>query len=130
MSLLARRFTDFDLNFDVHPVTKDIVKKRDENAIAQSVKTLLLTSFYERPFNPNLGSNLKRFLFEPIDDVTTTLIQDSILETLRNFEPRITIQQVVAAPSYDLDRYDVTVSFFIKNVIEPITISFFLERIR
>lgn len=130
MSLIARKFTDFDLSFDVHPVTKDILKKKDENAIIQSVKSLLLTSFYERPFNPDLGSNLKRFLFEPIDDVTTTLIQDAILQTLRNFEPRITIEQVVAAPNYDLDQYDVSVTFYIRNVIEPITISFFLERIR
>lgn len=130
MSLIARKFTDFDLSFDVHPVTKDILKKKDENAIIQSVKSLLLTSFYERPFNPDLGSNLKRFLFEPIDDVTTTLIQDAIFQTLRNFEPRITIEQVVAAPNYDLDQYDVSVTFYIRNVIEPITISFFLERIR
>ena len=130
MSIIARTYTDFDLSFDVHPITKDILRKRDENAIAQSIKTLLLTSFYERPFNPDLGSNLKRFLFEPVDNVTTTLIQDSIFQTLKNFEPRIMIEQVVASPNYDLDQYDVQITFFIKNVIEPITISFFLERIR
>lgn len=130
MSLVARKYTDIDLSFDAHPVTKDILKKKDENAIAQSIKTLLLTAHYERPFNPDLGSNLKRFLFEPIDDVTTTLIRDSIFESLRNYEPRITIEQVIAAPNYDLDQYDITITFFIKNVIDPITISFFLERIR
>lgn len=130
MSLLSRKYTDIDLDFAAHPVTKDILRKKDENAIAQSIKTLLLTSHYERPFNPDLGSNLKRFLFEPVDNVTTTLIQDSIFETLKNFEPRITIEQVVATPNFDLDQYDVSITFFIKNVIEPITISFFLERIR
>ena len=130
MSLLSRNFTDIDLNFDVHPITKDIVKKRDENAIAQSIKTLLLTSFYERPFNPNLGSNLKRLLFEPIDNVTTSLIQDTIFQTLKNYETRITLDEVVATPNFDRDQYDVSIRFFIRNVIEPITISFFLERIR
>jgi phage baseplate assembly protein W len=130
MSLIARKFTDIDLNFEAHPVTKDILRKRDENAIAQSIKSLLLTSHYERPYNPDLGSNLKRFLFEPIDNVTTTLIQDSIFETLKNYEPRIEIEQVVAAPNFDLDQYDVTVTFYVRNVLEPITISFFLERIR
>jgi len=130
MSLVARKYTDIDLSFDVHPVTKDILKKKDENAIAQSIKTLLLTSHYERLFNPDLGSNLKRFLFEPIDDVTTSLIRDSIFESLKNYEPRITIEEVVASPNYDLDQYDVTITFFVKNVLDPITISFFLERIR
>jgi len=130
MSLVARKYTDFDLNFGIHPVTKDILKKKDENSIAQSIKTLLLTSHYERPFNPDLGSNLKRFLFEPIDDVTTTLIRDSIFETLKNYEPRITIEEITATPNFDLDQYDVTITFFIKNVLDPITISFFLERIR
>ncbi len=130
MSLIARKYTDIDLNFDAHPVTKDIVKKKDENAIAQSIMSLLLTAHYERPFNPDLGSNLKKFLFEPVDDVTTSLIQDSIYQTLENFEPRIIIQEVVAVPNFDLQQYDVSVTFFVQNTTDPITVSFFLERIR
>lgn len=130
MSLVARKFSDLDLNFTKHPVTKDVPKKVNENAIATAIRNLLLTSHYERPFNPDLGSNLKRFLFEPIDNVTTSLIQDSIFETIKNFEPRVTISEVVVAPNFDAQRYDVFVTFFIKNTIEPITISFFLERIR
>lgn len=130
MSLIARRYTDIDLSFNAHPVTKDILRKKDENSIAQSIKTLLLTSHYERLYNPDLGSNLKRFLFEPIDNVTTTLIQDSIFETLKNYETRIQIEEIVAAPNFDLDRYDVSITFYLKNVLEPVTVSFFLERIR
>jgi phage baseplate assembly protein W len=130
MSLLTRRYSDFDLDFEAHPVTKDISKKLNENAITQSVRNLLLTSHYERPFKPELGSNLKKFLFEPIDNITTSLIQDAIWYTLTNYEPRIEIQEVVATPNYDENRYDVTMSFFIKNTIDPITISFFLERVR
>jgi hypothetical protein len=130
MSLIARRYSDFDLDFDAHPVTKDILKKTNENSIAQSIRNLLLTSNYERPFNPDLGSDLKRFLFEPVDNVTTSLIQDSIFQTLSNFEPRITVEEVVAVPNFDLDRYDVTVSFYVKNTFEPLTITFFLERVR
>lgn len=130
MSLVTRRFSDLDLNFTKHPVTKDVSKVVNENAIATSIRNLLLTSHYERPFNPDLGSNLKKFLFEPIDNVTTSLIQDSIFETIKNFEPRVTVSEVVAAPNFDEQRYDVYVTFFVKNTIEPITISFFLERIR
>jgi phage baseplate assembly protein W len=130
MSLIARKFSDFDLDFGIHPVTKDISKKLDENAIAQSIRNLLLTAHYERPFKPDLGSNLKKFLFEPIDNVTTSLIQDAIFLTLKNYEPRIEIQEVVASPNYDENRYDITMSFFIKNTTEPLTITFFLERVR
>jgi phage baseplate assembly protein W len=130
MSLITRRYSDFDLDFDAHPVTKDVSKKLNENAITQSVRNLLLTSHYERPFKPELGSNLKKFLFEPIDNITTSLIQDAIWYTLTNYEPRIEIQEVVASPNYEENRYDITMSFFIKNTIDPITISFFLERVR
>lgn len=130
MSLISRKFSDIDLDFGVHPVSKDILKKTNENAIAASIRNLLLTSHYERPFNPDLGSNLKKFLFEPIDNVTTTLIQDAIFRTIANFEPRVTIEKVVATPNYDEDRYDVNVTFFVKNTNEPLVINFFLERVR
>jgi phage baseplate assembly protein W len=130
MSLITRKYSDFNLDFTAHPVTGDITKKLNENAIAQSIRNLLLTSHYERPFKPQLGSNVKKFLFEPIDNITTSLIQDSIFETLRNYEPRITIQEVVATPNYDDQRYDVSITFFVKNSVEPLTINFFLERVR
>lgn len=130
MSLITTKYSDFNLNFTAHPVTKDVAKKLDENAIAQSIRNLLLTNFYERPFKPQLGSNIRKFLFEPIDNITTSIIQDAVFETLRNYEPRIVIQEVVAAPNYEAQRYDVSVSFFVKNSTEPLIINFFLERVR
>jgi phage baseplate assembly protein W len=130
MSLIARTFSDLDLDFTAHPVTKDVAKKINEYAIASSIRNLLDTNHYERPFKPEIGSNLKKFLFEPIDNVTTSLIQDSIVETIKNYEPRVTVQEVVAIPNYDQNRYDVRISFFVKNTKEPIEISLFLERIR
>ena len=130
MSLIARKYSDFNLDFTAHPVTGDITKKLNENAISQSIRDLLLTSHYERLFNPDIGSNLKKFLFEPIDNVTTSLIQDEIFRTLANYESRIIIQDVVAAPNYEEDRYDVTVTFFVRNTIEPLSITFFLQRVR
>lgn len=130
MSLINRTFSDLDLDFTAHPVTKDVAKKVNEYAIASSIRNLLDTNHYERMFKPEIGSNLKKFLFEPIDNVTTSLIQDAIFETIKNYEPRVTIQEVVAVPNYDQNRYDVRVSFFVKNTKEPIEISFFLERIR
>jgi hypothetical protein len=130
MSLITRKYSDFDLDFEAHPVTKDVSKKLNENAIAQSIRNLLLTSHYERPFNPDLGSNLKKFLFEPMDTISTSLIQESILFTLRNYEPRVDVQQVTATPNFEDNRYDVTIKFFLRNSLEPLSITFFLERVR
>lgn len=130
MSLISRKFSDLDLNFSAHPVTKDVTKKVNEYAIATSIRNLLSIGHYEKLFQPEIGSNLKKFLFEPIDNVTTSLIQDSIFETIKNYEPRVTISEVVAVPNYDENRYDVRIVFFVKNTKEPIEISLFLERIR
>ena len=130
MSSIVRKFSDLDLNFSAHPVTKDVVKKLNDNAIAGSIRNLLLTSHYERLFNPELGSNLKKMLFEPIDNITTSIIQGMILQTIQNYEPRVTIQDVIATPDYDNDRYNIKIVFFINNTLEPIAVSFFLERVR
>ena len=102
----------------------------NDNAIAGSIRNLLLTSHYERLFNPELGSNLKKMLFEPIDNITTSIIQGMILQTIQNYEPRVTIQDVIATPDYDNDRYDIKIVFFVNNTLEPIVVSFFLERVR
>ena len=130
MSSIVRKFSDLDLYFSAHPVTKDVVKKLNDNAIAGSIRNLLLTSHYERLFNPELGSNLKKMLFEPIDNITTSIIQGMILQTIKNYEPRVTIEDVIATPDYDNDRYDIKIVFFVNNTLEPITVSFFLERVR
>jgi len=130
MSSIVRKFSDLDLDFSAHPVTKDVVKKLNDNAIAGSIRNLLLTSHYERLFNPELGSNLKKMLFEPIDNITTSIIQGMILQTIKNYEPRVTIQDVIATPDYDNDRYDIKIVFFVNNTLEPIVVSFFLERVR
>ena len=130
MSLISKTYRDLDLDFAAHPVTKDVTKKNNEYAIAASIRNLLLTSHYERPFKPDFGSNLKKFLFEPIDNVTTSLIQDSIFETIQNYEPRVEISEVVAIPNFDDNGYDIKVVFFVKNTTEPLSISFFLERVR
>lgn len=130
MSSIVRKFSDLDLDFSAHPVTKDVVKKLNDNAIAGSIRNLLLTSHYERLFNPELGSNLKKMLFEPIDNITTSIIQGMILQTIQNYEPRVTIQDVIATPDYDNDRYNIKIVFFINNTLEPIVVSFFLERVR
>jgi uncharacterized protein len=130
MSLIARKYTDLDLDFFANPITKDILKKVDDEAVAASIANILQTSNYERLFNPAFGCNLKKYLFEPIDDITTNNIREEIIRTITNFETRVELLDTVVQPEYDENGYTITIKFFIRNDPNPVTISFFLERIR
>lgn len=129
-ALGTRTYTDIDLDFLSNPITKDVLKKTDEEAVAASIANLLQTSNYERLFNPKLGCNLKRYLFEPIDDITTNNIREEIQRTIKNFEPRVDLLDVLVEPFPDDNYYSVSIKFFMKNDPNPITITLFLERVR
>jgi phage baseplate assembly protein W len=126
----TRSFKDLDLNFTIHPIRKDINTHKNEYAIINSVKNLVLTNHYERPFQPEIGSNIRRLLFENVDTVTAAQIEREITETVENFEPRVQVSKVTAAADPDNNGYKVTLEFFVINNANPITINFFLERIR
>jgi phage baseplate assembly protein W len=125
-----RVFSDLDLTFAKHPVTKDVSKKVKEQAIIGAMRNLLLTKFYERPFNPTLGSNITQLLFEPVDFVTASILSKEITTTIKNYEPRVSINEIIVTPDNENQRYDVTLKFFIVNSVKPITITLFLNRLR
>lgn len=127
---LKNRFFDLDLNFLEHPATGDIVKLKDERAITTAIKNLLFTNFYERKFNPSLGSNINDMLFEPMDTATTNSIRQEIKNVIDNFEPRVDLRAVQVYPDFDNNRYEVSIVYFIKNYAEPTETSFFLQRVR
>ena len=130
MSTNLKRYKDLDLDFLPNPITGDVLKKVNDHAIAASIGNLLQTSHYERLFNPSIGANLKRYLFEQIDDITTNNITEEITRTIKNFEPRVNLSDVIVAPDFDNNGYNITVKFFIKNEPTQIVINFFLERVR
>jgi|688.fasta_scaffold1143855_2 phage baseplate assembly protein W len=125
-----RAFKDLDLNFTAHPIKKDVSMHYNERAVINSVKNLVSTNFYERPFQPELGSNIRALLFELVDSVVAASLERQIVETLNNHEPRVAVQNITAVPDPDNNLYKVTMTFFIINNPNPITINFFLERIR
>ena len=125
-----RSFTDLDLNFNIHPTQKDINKFKNEMAVINSVKNLVMTNHYERPFQPDVGCNLKRLLFEQVDNVTASLLEREISETIENYEPRIELKDVTASGFPDENGYKVELTFFLVNNPNPITVDFFLERVR
>lgn len=125
-----RTFKDLDLNFTIHPVKLDVNTHKNEFAIINSIKNLVLTNHYERPFQPDLGSNIRRLLFENIDMVVAAQIEKEISDVIGNFEPRAKVSKVTAIPRPDENTYKIQLEFFIINSANPITINFFLERIR
>ena len=122
--------SDLDLNFTIHPVRKDINRYTNETAIVNSIKNLILTNHYERPFQPNIGSNVRRLLFENMDTITATTLQQEIKQTIQNYEPRAIISTIAVSPDYDNNGFKVYMEFYVANRTSPITINFFLERIR
>lgn len=108
----------------------DITKKYDETAIKAAVKHLVLTSNYERPFHSEIGSQLKNLLFEPADPYTHLRIEQTITQTILNFEPRVNLISVKAKSSPDNNSVYVTVEFTIVNTQTPLTVTLLLERTR
>lgn len=130
MTQQARIYKDLDLAFIPHPIKKDVNKKTGYNAITQSVQNLVLLNHYEKPFHPEIGSNIRRMLFEPLDPISASLIAREIEDVITNFEPRVRLQDVVVEEDVSGDGYNVSITFFLLNLEEPIEVSMFLERLR
>ena len=127
---IVRDFKDLDLNFTIHPVKKDINKNIGTMAIVNSIKNLILTNHYEKPFHPELGSNVRRLLFDNLDTVTAAAVESEIRTTITNFEPRVNITNIQVTPDTDNNGFKVYLEFTVINLTQPVTINFFLERIR
>jgi len=128
---VSRSFKDISLSFDPHPVTKDLPVLRNERAISRSVRNLVQTIPGERFFNPVLGSQVRRLLFDFIDVATADSIEDEILTTISNFEPRVTNVKVQVEPRPDRNNFNVTVFFdIIGQSLPSQTFSFILEPTR
>lgn len=130
MARQTRTFSDLDLNFKSHPVTNDVTVKYDENAIKQSIKTLVMTNHYERPFHPEIGSQVRALLFEPATPMLAITLKQAIMNTITAFEPRVKLEDVLITLSPDLNRLYVTIEFTIINTTRPISMSLVLERTR
>ena len=128
---VSRSFKDISLSFDPHPVTKDLPVLTNERAISRSVRNLVQTIPGERFFNPVLGSQVRRLLFDFIDVATADSIEDEILSTISNFEPRVTNVKVQVEPRPDRNNFNVTVFFdIIGQSLPSQTFSFILEPTR
>jgi phage baseplate assembly protein W len=124
-----RIYQDLDLNFGV-TATKDVSKRLDVNAVKQSLKNLLYIQKGEKPFKPEIGTDLYKILFEPMDFLTVDLMRDIIIDTVKKYEPRVRLEQVEVVPKYDINSYDVTLYFYVIGIYTPVTFNLTLQRIR
>ncbi len=126
----TRIFSDLDLNFSPHPVTGDVTRKLDENSIKQSIKNLIMTKHFERPFHSELGSQVMSLLFEPMTPLTTLMVRRSIIDLISNFEPRVELINVDVIASEENNGLYCEIIFKIVNTERPLTLELVLERTR
>ena len=144
MSTPVRIYKDFDLLFgrstpwdpsnpqaaDALTTTGDIPKRLDVNAVKQSIKNLLFVRKGERLFHPEIGTELYKILFEPLDIFTTEILKDIIIETIRKYEPRVNLQLVEINPNYDENAYEISLYFYVVGIYTPVTFNLTLQRLR
>ena len=126
----SRNFRDIDLDFERNAVTNDVNVVEDIIAIKRSVRNLVQTNFYERPFHPELGCGVRGLLFENFTPLTMIYMKRKIEETLINYEPRVSLTSVNVDDDQDRNRLVVDIHFRIIGVEGPQVVSTFLQRIR
>lgn len=132
VNIIARKnnYSDLDLDFLPHPTTKDVMKKTGVDAIKRSVRNLILTNYYDRPFQSYIGSGALKLLFDNATPITANLLSNAIREVISNFEPRVRLERLNVKFDLDNNGYNVSLYFVIINQNEPAVINLFLERIR
>ena len=127
----SRVYRDLNLNFSANPVTGDVTQVTDVTAVKRSVRNLLLTNHYDRPFHPEIGSNIPALLFENFGPITGNQLSRTIEEMISNFEPRARVETVECFPVPDTNTYDVRIYFYVENMpAELIEFQTILESVR
>ncbi len=115
----SKGFLDLSASFQENPLTNDLIALKNENAIARSVRNLVLTIQGERPFQPVLGTGVSQLLFENMDKLTASAIRSEIRSTIENFEPRVEINEILVEPDFEGNAFNVTLQYFIIGIDVP-----------
>ena len=126
----AKIYSDLNLDFQQNSATKDIQKMSDVESVKRSVRNLINLNHYEKPFHPEIGSNLRGMLFELITPQMSHAITKELDNLIRNYEPRAKLVQISTMPQFDRNAYAATISFYVQNSPDRIVVESFLERLR
>ena len=121
---------DLDLSLKIHPIRKDIVPLKDDNAIKNALRNLLVSNFYDRPFSRDKGANLKGLLFEPADVITKITMRKNIELVIRKYEPRVAIRRITINDDPDNNSYRINVNFKIKENDTDESVTIVLRRLK
>ena len=113
---ISRGFKDISMSFEINPISSDLIATKNETAIARSVRNLVLTRPGEKFFNPNLGSRVYETLFDNMDEVSASIVEDDIRDTIDNYEPRVKLVSVKATPDYQGNAFDVVITYNIIGI--------------
>jgi phage baseplate assembly protein W len=116
---VSQGFKDVSASFKVNPLNLDLIVLRNENAIARSIRNLIFTIPGEKPFQPNVGCNVTKLLFENLDRLTASSIESEIRNTVNNFEPRVRLTTVIVNPNFDDNIFEVTLKYDIVGIDLP-----------
>ena len=123
-------YSDIDLSFLSHPITGKLTRKINREAVKQSVKSLILTDYYERPFKSDIGCGIRALLFENFHPAIIQQMDAVIREVISNYEPRAVIHSIDIQANPDQHELNVSIVFFVTNDPEPISLNVLLERVR
>lgn len=125
-----KQHRDLDLSLKIHPIRKDIIPLKDDAAVKNALKNLLITNAFERPFQPALGANLRGLLFEPADAITKIALKQNIKDVITTYEPRVEVLKVEVKDESEYNSYRVLVTFLIKNIETVDSVEIVLKRLR
>lgn len=128
---VSKGFKDISLSMNINPLNYDLITIKNETAISRSIRNLILTNPGEKFFNQTLGSRVNQLLFDPMDDITSSSIQDEIKNTIKNYEPRVDLISVDVSPNYDTSEFNVIIRYYIVGIdVLPQELSFALQSVR
>lgn len=123
-------FSDIGLGFFAHPKTGALARKTNREAVKQSVKSLILTDYFERPFKSNIGCSIRYYLFELFTPAVKQQMETAIREVVKNYEPRADVIEVLVEENREQHMLTVSVAFMVLNDPEPVILDVILERVR
>ena len=128
---VVQQFKDISASFQINPLNRDLIQLKNANAIARSIRNLIMTVPGERPFNPVLGSQVTSLLFENLDKLTASTIKSEIINTVTNFEPRVRLNEVIVKAQPNNNQFDVQIQYYIIGIDVPLQqLSFALDPTR
>ena len=128
---VSRGFKDISMTFKVNPLNDDLIAIKNETAIARSVRNIVMTIPGERFFQPDFGSEVNASLFNNMDDISASLLEDKSKESIKNYEPRVQLISVIVNPNFDNNAFDTTITYNIIGAeVQPQKLQFALQSSR